>query len=134
MDLLEQDNETAAAEQADPQALIAGALLALLLKWGPARKDSHYIEEAKYTVLEFMREYPAIAAAVQMRQAGMQVMIASASLAEDTVLSVSMVRVLNEALEAAGAWDGEGVDPADDLKEAVHELADRKKRHGGRRG
>ncbi|MEO7777223.1 MAG: hypothetical protein ABIY63_06805 [Fibrobacteria bacterium] len=89
----------------DPHALVAAALYTLLLKWGPGRHDAHYKEEARKTVLEFLKEYPAIGAALQLRDAGMRVMQASANMLNDTVLSPDMVVVVNEALEAAGAWE-----------------------------
>ena len=47
-----------------PQALIEDALVTLLLKWG-GRSEEHVQAEARFTVIQFLNQYPAIRHAAQ---------------------------------------------------------------------
>lgn len=104
------DNELRPAAQGEPGALVQDALTAFLLAF---RKGMMQVEAAandpektaRFMVTQFLKEYPAIAAAFELRDAGMRVMLSSADIKSDTVLSAFMVTELNNALEAAGAWD-----------------------------
>lgn len=104
------DTESRAPAQAAHGVAVHAALVALLLTFQkgmlqPEATGGNPTQIAGRMVAQFLKEYPAIGAAFSLRDAGMRVMLHSANVLDGTVLSSDMVTVLNEALEAAGAWD-----------------------------